>query len=238
MPNGILIFKGMTVGVLPGDLSISVDEEGKSSGNLVLSTAYNVVPIWLKIAHDNLKQSKLASSAIPERWDEDSDNQKQLLMREIAPSMQVIVACGIALDGLYDTLRPHAKLTTEEIEAWKRKKTSRAKQISEVFRRTHKLEKETFNEFFACIDEVMKFRDRAVHPSLKLKNSCSRPDINVAVDWKFSAYRFTNAEVCFNNTVKLVAFLYENRSISTKIDKSLSNIIEALEELKVVQRNA
>lgn len=228
----------MKVGILPGDLSISVDEEGKSSENLVLSTAYNVVPIWLKIAHDNLKQSKLASSAIPELWDEDSDNRKQLLMREIAPSMQVIVACGIALDGLYDTLRPHAKLTTEEIEAWKRKKTSRAKQISEVFRRTHKLEKETFNEFFACIDQVMKFRDKAVHPSLKLENSCSRPDIDVDVDWKFSAYRFTNAEVCFNNTLTIVAFLYEKRSISTKIDESLSNIIEALEELKVVQRNA
>jgi hypothetical protein len=60
----------------------------------------------------------------------------------------------------------------------------------------------------------------------------------VAVDWKFSAYRFTNAEVCFNNTVKLVAYLYENGSISTKVDESLSNIIEALEELKVVQRSA
>ncbi|WP_334187079.1 hypothetical protein [Noviherbaspirillum sp.] len=228
----------MTVGVLPGDLAIAMDEQGKNTGSLTLSTAYNVVPIWLKIAHDSLKQSKLASTAISERWSEDPSNQKQLLMGELAPSIQVYVACGIALDGLYETLRPYAKISLQEIEAWKRNKTSRAKQIAEFFRRTHKIKNDIFDNFCACIDQIIKYRDKAVHPSLKLENSCSRPDVDVAVDWKFSAYRFSNAERCFTNTVNIVAYLYENKSVSAEVNTSLSNIIEALEELKVVQRNA
>jgi hypothetical protein len=61
MANGILIFKGMKVGILPGDFSISINENGGHDSKLLLSTAYNVVPLWLKIAHDNLKQSKFAS---------------------------------------------------------------------------------------------------------------------------------------------------------------------------------
>lgn len=58
MTEGVLVFEGMKVGVLPGDLTIEVDESGSVNSKLILSTAYNVLPIWLGIANDQLRRSR------------------------------------------------------------------------------------------------------------------------------------------------------------------------------------
>lgn len=238
MPTGVLIFKGMKVGVLPGDFTISVNENGETDSKLVLSTAYNVLPLWLRAAYDHSKQSKIASENIASNWSEDVDEQRRLLIAELVPSIQVFVCCGIALDALYDTLRPHAKITSQEIQEWKTNGTSRPKQIIEVVRRTFKLKQDILKSFSGCITQVIKYRDMAVHPSLELKNACARPDLNVGVDWKFSAYRFSNAEWCLVNTINMIVYLYEHKAGVNVIDESISNIIDALEELKVVQSSA
>lgn len=237
MTNGILVFKGMKVGILPGDFTITVNEDGETQSKLTLSTAYNVIPLWIRAAHDHLKQSKIASKNISEKWSEDADEQKSLLVAELTPSIQVFVCCGISLDALYDTLRPHAKITSQDIKAWKNNGTSRSKQIIEVIRRTFKLQHDALQNFKTCITQIIKYRDLAVHPSLELKNACTRPDINTGIDWKFSAYRHSNAEWCLTNTINMIAYLYEHKVGTDEIDDNITNIIDALEELNVVQRN-
>lgn len=237
MSGGVLIFKGMKVGVLPGDFTISLNEAGEQESKLILSTAYNVIPLWLKAANDHLKQSKIASESISENWSKDTEQQKALLVSELTPSIQVFVSCGIALDALYDTLRPFAKISTEEIQTWKDNGTSRGKQIVEVIRRVFKLNVETLKIFRECVIQVIKYRDMAVHPSLELKNACTRPDIAVSVDWKFSAYRYSNAVWCLTNTINMIVYLYEHKAGAKDVDESVSNIIDALEELNVVHRN-
>jgi len=235
--GGVLIFKGMKVGVLPGDFTISLNESGKQESKLILSTAYNVIPLWLKAGHDHLKNAKSASEKISENWSEDTDQQKALLVSELTPSIQVFVSCGIALDALYDTLRPFAKIKDEDIRAWKDNGTSRGKQIVEVIRRVFKLNGDTLKTFRDFVVQVIKYRDLAVHPSLELKNACSRPDIAVSVDWKFSAYRYSNAVWCLTNTINMIVYLYEHKIGERDVDESISNIIDALEELNVVHRN-
>lgn len=123
---GVLIFEGMKVGILPGDFTISVDESGQMHSNLVLSTSYNVLPIMLRIAHDNIVLSHQAMKEIQENWDEDPSNQKALLMKELVPSIQVFIASGISLDSLYDQLKPYANIQQADISAWKAKKTKRS----------------------------------------------------------------------------------------------------------------
>lgn len=50
------------------------------------------------------------------RWDNANDSEKKgLLITELEPSLQVFVSCGIALDALYDQLRPYAKLSQDDI---------------------------------------------------------------------------------------------------------------------------
>jgi len=236
--SGVLIFQGMKVGFLAGDLTISLNENGDISAKAILSTAYNVVPVWLKIAHDNLKAAKKVSETIATQWSENAEEQKQQLMSELAPSMQVFVSCGISLDALYDTLRPHANISDQEITAWRNNKTARYKQVIEIIRRIYKINSDALNDFRECIKQIFKYRDKAVHPSLELQQVCTRPDIPVGVDWKFSAYRYSNAKWCLTNTINMIVYLYEHKSGLEEVDNSLSNIIDALEKLQVVSRNA
>lgn len=235
---GVLIFKGMSVGVLPGDFVISMDESGQLASKLVLSTAYNVIPLWLRIARDRLNDAKRASEDIASNWDEDADHQKALLIAELAPSMEVIVSCGIALDSLYDMLRPHAKLSDEDINRWKVNRTGRGAQILEVVRRVLKPENKHAKEFKKAITDIIKFRDMAVHPTLELKNAHSRPDLKVSVDWKFAAYKFSNAWACFNTTTQILLFAYQRKDLDQRLVVAFKNIFEALEELGVVRTNA
>lgn len=235
---GVLIFQGMTVGVLPGDLTISVGDDGALESKLVLSTAYNVIPIWLRIAKDSLQHAKTASENLAAQWTDDAEKQKSLLIAELAPSMQVFVACGIALDALYDTLRPHANLSGDEVTAWRRNRTGRGKQIAAVIQRVYRLDNQHSKEFKKGITQITKFRDVAVHPSLELKNSCTRSDLEVGVDWKFSAYRYSNALIAFESTGKMMVHLYEKRSAGEKVVEAMENIFKAMLELGVAQKIA
>ena len=235
---GVLIFKGMSIGILPGDFEISLNDSGQSASKLVLSTAYNVIPLWLKIAKDRLNDAKCASEDIASNWSSDADHQKAMLIAELAPSMEVVVSCGIALDSLYDMLRPYAKLSEADINRWKVNRTGRGAQIFEVVRRVLKPENKHVKEFKKAITDIIKFRDMAVHPTLELKNALSRPDLDVAVDWKFSAYRFSNAWACFNTTTQVLLFAHQREHLDERLVVAFKNIFEALEELGVVRTNA
>ena len=238
MSQGVLIFQGMTVGFLPGDLEISIDEAGNTNSKVILSTSYKVIPIWLRVANDNVTASKTASEALKQEWCDDPDKQKALLVAELAPSMQVIVSCGIALDSLYDLLRPHAKISQADIDKWKEKRTSRGDQIAEIIRRVFKIKSETLKEFKKGIKNIIKFRDMAVHPTNEIRRSCVRPDVPVGVDWLFSAYKFANASNCFTSTMQMFVYLYEQKCKVQKVDNAIENIFLALQELGVVTINA
>jgi hypothetical protein len=237
MATGILIFEGMKVGVLPEDFTIQVDEHGSMDASLVLSTAYNVLPIWVRVANDQLLEARKASDAIRNQWSTNDQANRELLISELAPCMQVIVACGIALDALYDQLRPFAKFSTAELESWKSNKTARGTQIAEATRRVYRLDAEVTANFKQNISAVIKYRDMAVHPSLELKQSCTRPDLPVGVDWKFSAYRYSNAERCFRTTMEMLIYLYERKSHVPEVVAEMERVFAALEELRVVKRN-
>ncbi len=238
MTNGVLVFEGMKVGVLPGDLKIEVDESGSVNSTLILSTAYNVLPIWLRIASDQLHRAKNASEGIASGWTTNDEVNRELLIAELNPSLQVFVACGIALDALYDQLRPFAKLSESDIQTWKDNKTKRADQISEVVRRVYKIKPREAGEFKQNITEIIKYRDMAVHPSLELKPALSRSDVPVLVDWKFSAYRYSNAMKCFHATINMLGFLYTQKSGNQEVDQQMDAAISALEQLNVVKRQA
>ena len=237
MVDGVMIFEGMKVGFLPGDLTFSIDEKGETSSKLILSTGYNVLPIWLRIANDNLIQARKASDDIKTRWGENSATNKALLISELAPLLQVFVSCGIVFDALYDQLRPYAKFTPAEIEKLRKCKTGRGTQISEVVRRVYKFNNKVAKEIRTTIGQIIKYRDLAVHPSLKLKNALPRLDIGVGVDWKFSVYKYSNSEQCFKSTIDILIYLYGIKCEEKIVVEDMENVFKALEELNIVKLN-
>jgi hypothetical protein len=227
----VLLFKGMKTG---GEFSMSLDESGQLNANFALSTAYNVIPLWLRVAMNRLNDAKSASENIVSKWGCDADIQKTLLVAELAPSMEVIVSCGIALDSLYDMLRPYAKISEEEIDRWREKRTGRGVQISAVVGRVLKPGNKQAKEISESITEIVKLRDMAVHPTLHLKSAQPRSDLGVAVDWKFAVYRFTSAQMCFDATMRILLFARQQKNLDQRLSLDFNNIFEALEELGVV----
>jgi hypothetical protein len=235
---GVLIFEGMKVGVLPGDFTIHVDDTGQTHSTLILSTSFNVLPLLLRIAHDNIILSHQANKNIKDGWNDDPDNQKRLLIKELTASMQVFIACGIALDSFYDQLRPYANISHNDIASWKNNKTKRSTQILEVIRRVYKLNNETFRAFSTNIKTIIDFRDKAVHPDNSIKRSCTRPDIPVGVDWRFSAYRYDNAAICYRRTMEMLIHLYEKKSNNAQVDSEMDYIFKSFVELGLISKNA
>ena len=235
---GVLIFEGMKVGILDGDFTIGIEETGNLNSNLILSTSYNMLPVWLRIAHENINLSGEAKKNIKENWDEDASNQKELLVKELTPSIQVFVSCGIALDSLYDQLRPYANITREDINKWKEKRTKRSAQICEVIKRVYKLNNQSSKAYRENINSIIDFRDKAVHPDNSIKRACTRPDIPVGIDWRFSAYRYDNAIICYQRTMEMILYLYEKKSGIPQVDQEMENIIKALIELNLVTKIA
>lgn len=235
MADGVFISKGMKVGILDGDLTITTNEEGQFHMDAILSTAFNVVPYWLRIASDNLTQSRTAFLKLKDEWGEDSETQHDLLISEFLPSMQVIVACATAFDALYGMLKPFAKISDQTLASWKTNKTSRAAQIAEVIRQTHRLKPARSNEFRQAIKAIFKTRDEAVHPSNKLRRTALRPELGVGVDWNFATYRYENAKLSFENTIKIVVFLHENPAGNKDANSVLKSIVDDMLALQIVE---
>ena len=233
--HGILILEGMTVGVLDGDLTVSIDNSGSVNAQAIISTTYNVLPIWLRIAYDNLEATKHASDDIKANWSENTELQTSLLLAELMPCMQVFVSCCIALDAIFAQLKPFAKIDTDILTAWQNNKTGRAAQIAETFQRVYKLNPEQLKAFKVNLTSIFQYRNWAVHPSHHIQQTKTRPDIPVGVDWRFSAFRYSNAIICYTNTMNMLVHLYYKKSGVAKVDENMENIFKRLRELKLVK---
>lgn len=232
---GVLIFKGMKCGFLEGDLTLSIDDNGQLQSKAILSTSYDILPIWLKIARDNLDLAATAHNAILTRWNEDPGNQKALLISELTPTVQVIVACATVFDALYQHFKPHAAINPATIKAWQANRTSRAAQIVEVIRRVYRLNNVHTQQMRVAIRETMKLRDLAVHPSHTIRRSLSREDVPVGLDWRFVAYRYSNADQCYSNTLQILKLLRAKGSHLDLANETVGLIFEALTELGLVE---
>ncbi|EEE39008.1 hypothetical protein RKLH11_2854 [Rhodobacteraceae bacterium KLH11] len=221
---GVLIFEGMKVGFLEGDLTISVDESGSVSSNAILSTSYNTLPLWLNLAKENCQSALIANQKIRHSWPDDEEQQKQCLLAELRPSMLTIVSCAIAIDALYDIVKPFAKIDPDTQKGWQKNKKSRVFQISEVFRRVFELRKDEATEIKLLIQEISKLRDKAVHPSHKIENAEVRDDVPVGLDWRFVAYRHHNASIALNNTMALFKKFFAINAGNKRLTQEMENL--------------
>lgn len=235
MTSGVLIFKGMRVGVLPGDFVIDLDPAGNNTNaQIILSTSYNVIPIWLRAARTHLQGAKEASAQIASCWHQDGVDKRNLLVSELEPAMQTIVCCAIALDALYDQVNRHVSISPTTRAAWAKNRTSRSARVLHAVKLAFRLSNGATKQIAPVLSEVFRYRDMAVHPASELKRTCSRPDLPEGVDWRFAAYRFPNAKSCFDFTLELMRHLVNRRCRIPQLSEEMGRVNEALEELGVI----
>lgn len=235
---GFYIFKGIRPVILKGDLQVTVDENGAESMKVTMSSSFDVVAFWIKIAHGHLKNAKEANADLLANWGKIPDCAPEYLIKEMETSLQTIVGCAIAIDALYAVIKPHAVIDKAQYEQWRTNKTGRSVYVSEVVRRVYRLDKELFNQVRTNLKETYDWRDRAVHPSPRPEPICQREDIDVGVDWKFAYYRHKHASIVYQATVGLILQLHHIKSNISELDESLSNVVNGLLQEGIVKNES
>ncbi|MFG1303832.1 hypothetical protein V5F34_06795 [Xanthobacter autotrophicus] len=198
--TGIFLVEGMSLNI--SKLTLTIDEKGNISGNMDMGVGYDACIAWAEIA---LRQREEALRRMHERqsiWkrpEEPGNEHGRVLAAEFGSSVQSIVSAAICIDALYDHLIRYTPIDQDIRRPWIKNRTARYIQISEAIRLSFDTKKNESESIRNNLKAIFKLRDAAVHPSGKSIPPHRHPDIDIATDWQFSAFRGDVADnsVCF-----------------------------------------
>ncbi len=208
--QGIFLIKGMQVTIPQGGLTIKIDSEGKPQGVLkALHVELDLCPYWFKIGVNHLAMAEDANESVKAAHKSgDSKKKAQSLEAEFTSGMQAIMASAIAIDAFYAAIKERATIDhiNELSRSWRRNGTARYKQIAEVIKRAFSLPSdESFHAIRRNIQELMNYRDKAVHPPSGAKKPMFHPELKQPTEWRFITFRFVNAKTLVRFAISLVA---------------------------------
>jgi hypothetical protein len=205
---GVFITKGMTVGVPPGGLSISIDENGNSNAALALHVHFDVCPTWLRLAFQQAREAKKSQHVRQTVWSgSDEEAKASALEQEFEASMQSVVAVAVAFDALYALLRPHTKIEASSPQEGKKSRSPRYAKVSETLRQACGVSQEKGIQLRKELRQIFSLRDRAVHPEAQVTEPVLHPELNVGVEWRFALFRAQNAEIIIRSAVGIIRHL-------------------------------
>lgn len=172
-------------------------------------------PTWLEIGCLHAEQARMAAQRLSARL---PDSEKAIaLTAELQNGLVALTAFAFAVDGFYDTLRNEWGRHPDE-PAWKRGRTSRAAQVCETFRYHLKLGPQFSAQVRQVIDELFKFRGRAVHPDSKWVDAIHRPGIDSGVHPHLITFSGPHAVQCRAMMLVLLDRLVVRATELTKAD--------------------
>lgn len=193
--SGGFITRGMTVAIPVGGLTLSIGDDGKLSSSLTLQVHYDVCPAWLELASRHLSDAEQRKRARISAWNsDDQEARAATLEAEFESLMQAIMAAAIVVDSFYAALRDRTILSEETIQAWRKNKTARYKQIVEVLRGAFSIVPRDCVKLRKTLHEIFKVRDMAVHPTGNVSAPVFHPELQIGVEWRFALFRADNAE--------------------------------------------
>lgn len=226
--KGILVTEGAEFSI--HGLQMSVGPEGLQVSHDKVTLRQDLVRHWLRIALGHLRDSDLAHEEVMKA--DPSTTEGQSLEREFRASMQAMVASVIALDAFYAAVKDRVEIPRDHLEAWKTKKTARWSQMTEVFRLAFGLDKNQTRGLRTDLEEIMKYRDWAVHPPAKAKRPAFRNDIGLGVEWRFAAFRHSNALKSVGFALHTIYGLAKNATTDTEtLVEYCQGVVTALDPL-------
>lgn len=231
MPN-IFIMRGVSIGFGPGS-RLEFDEGGGIRADFQWHFQYEVSPSWLKIALAHAKGAQQWKERRVAAWLGTDDNLKaSTLEGECASSMQAITAAAIAVDALYASVQPMIILPPTLVETWRRKRTPRQAQVSEVIRRAFSLGNASGSMVKQNVSQIFALRDLAVHPCAHMKPAVLHPELHVGLEWRFEAFRSHNACLLVSAAGNLFwQLVHQTRPKNKKVQDYADNMKVLLAEI-------
>lgn len=192
---GVLITKGMRISIPKGGLQVTVGEDGAIEATLQLHIGLDLCHHWLGIAVSHVLEGRRASGELHDaQAAQDNEGLSHALEAEFKAGMQAMMAAAVAIDAFYGSVKDRIAIPSDQVSAWKKNKTARYKQLSEVFRLGFHLPGDPdTKQVRHILKEVFRSRDLAVHPPAKTMAPAVHPGLNQASDWRCAAFCFQNA---------------------------------------------
>ena len=108
------------------------------------------------------------------------------------------MAAAIAIDAFYAIVQTHVKLPATLLASWRKQRTARHSQVTEVIRRAFRLKEKGTATLKQNLKEIYRLRDMAVHPSGNIEAPHLHPEMDVGVEWRFAVFRAHNAALLVN----------------------------------------
>jgi len=214
-----------TLATTPRDLVRAIRQEPQPASSAA-SFHFDVCLTWLELAVRHLSDAQVAQVARIEAWnDPDEYSRIAALKWEFEASIQAILASGVAVDAFCAVVQTKVQLPQSLIDEWREKCTPHCIQISETLRRAFSLEPKNVSSLRQNLGEIFRFRDLAIDPSAKMDVQILHPELGVGVEWRLAYFRYQNALLIVNATLRLFA---ELAALHTPKDADLQKYIDAL----------
>ncbi len=189
------------------DLSPSISSDESTAG-VVAPARFDVCPTWLELATRYLSDARAAQATRVTGWSRaDEIERADVLEWEFEASVQAIVASGIAVQAFSASVQSKVQVPQSLCDQWRENSTPRYIQIAEVLRRALSLNSKGASGVRQCVGEILRFHDLAIDPSQKSGAHVFHPELRVGVEWRFAYFRYENALLIVQATLRLIAEL-------------------------------
>jgi len=166
---------------------------------------------WLAIASDELRSAKVTRQSLVEAAQRQDFNAKlEALETEMKASMVAISASSFALDAFYARVKELAPPPQELVTAWRKNKTARHRQVTELQLRNFAYKPGAPDELRQNTESLYKLRDWLVHPPADFKPVQLHPVLKEAFEWRKTVFTFENAQQSHNFALAVIKVSVES----------------------------
>jgi len=207
--RGIHVTRGMRLQIPAHSIRISAGADGEPEMSMgALNVSIDLYVHWLEIALEHVSSAESAHATLTDVWDsDDTEAKSQALELDFVHSMQSVVAAAVAVDAFYALIRQHVEVPEVTLEAWRRNRTSRPSQVSEVFRLAFELGPKSAKRMRSGLRELYQWRDWAVHPKAGFGPPVKYDELGVATEWRLVAFQSSNARGATSIALSIIAQL-------------------------------
>ena len=217
-----------------GDPLPASGTDASSSGRVTRSAHFDVCPIWLELATRHLSDARAAQLERVAEWNRaEGVPEAGALEWEFEMSMQAVVACGNSVHAFSRAVQSRIQLPQFICDEWRRNDTPRYMQIAEVLRRAFSLSSKQVSGVRQCVGEILRFHELAIDPSQKSDATVFHPELRAAVAWRFVYFRYENAVLIVNATLRIMSELVTSGTASEiEVQKYVDALRSKIDELQ------
>lgn len=222
-PSGVMTLRGGTLALQ--NFSLSIGPDGEVSATIEPMLAWEIWPLWLRIAIENERASAVARDKLLQPLESDtsaqlaSERRSRHVEEETRAGLASLTAAAFSIEAMARSAVAATGLSGVGTA------TSTAKRVCEALKQSFDLPQ--FMEWRALVIQIFKGRNAAVHPDAGLRSPLPHPALNARVPWPAHFYCYENAKGAVD--VALHTALVASRNPKARHGKSFRSRIGAWE---------